>query len=184
MILGLVSSNTEPRLILFLASAMPTPCGRCKHLGSECKVDLRSGRCCECIRCGRKCDLSITYEEWLRLKNKKADLKKYLEDKEAARIAAMARKIQLRKRLAISTGKEAKSAEQELACITENEDKEHISVEAHTFLPPSLSASKDGLQMSPQHWALTERLPGHFWGSPGPQTLADDGTIFGDFDSA
>lgn len=111
-------------------------------------------------------------------------MKKDLEDKEAAKVAAMARKIHLRKRLAISTGKEAKAAEQELACITENEDKAHVSVEAHISLPPSLSTSVDGLQMSPQHWAVTERLPGHFWGSPGPQALGDDGTVFGGFDGA
>lgn len=162
---------------------MSTPCGRCKPSGSLCKVDLRSGRCCECIRRGRICDLSITREEWFRLKKEKANLEKALEDREEAKMATMTKKIQLRKELAVSVGQKAEATERELACIIKDEDKEYVLMEVDISLPRSPFALAHGLQMSPQEWALTERLPGHFWGSPSPQTLADDETVFGEFDS-
>lgn len=163
---------------------MPTPCARCKKYGSVCKVDLRCGRCCECIRCGRVCDLAITRKEWLRLKEQKRILEDDLKQREAAKMAAMARKIQVRKELASTTGRKAEAAERELACITKDEDNDQSPVEENISLPPSPCISTDGLQMSPQEWSRTECIPENFWRSPGPQNLADDGTVFGEFDCA
>jgi len=63
---------------------MPTPCSRCARLGTECRVDLSSGRCSECIRVGRKagksgCDLVVTDEDWSRLLNLRKRVREELE---------------------------------------------------------------------------------------------------------
>jgi len=95
---------------------MPTPCTRCARLGSECRVDLSSGRCSECIRVGRKagksgCDLVVTDEDWGRLLSLRKRVREELErlgeedDQESAEferlsgmVAALVAKQQLRKR--------------------------------------------------------------------------------------
>lgn len=125
-------------------------------------MDLRSGRCCECIRHERICDLSITREEWVRLKKKKEKLDKALEETEEAKLATMTRKIQLRKELAAAAGKKAGAIERELARTMAEEDKEHGLVETDISLPRASFVLVHGPQMSPREWALSERLPEHF----------------------
>ena len=161
---------------------MPTPCGRCKHSSSLCKVDLRSGRCSECIRCERRCDLSITRQEWLCLKKEKANLEKDVEERKEAVTAIMVEKLQLRKKLAMSTGVQAKAVNRKLASLAEREDKLNVPTEPGISFPPSPNHVVDGPEMSPQSWASEECLPRCFWSTPGPQTLPDDGTVFGEFD--
>ena len=39
---------------------MPTPCSSYRRFGKECRVDLSSGRCAECISGGCSCDLVVT----------------------------------------------------------------------------------------------------------------------------
>ena len=118
------------------------------------------------------------------MKEEKAIFEGDLKQREAAKMAAMARKIQVRKELALTTGRKAEAADRELACITKDEDKDQYSVKENISLPPSPRILKDGLQMSPQEWSRTDCIPDNIWGSPGPQSLADDGTIFGEFDCA
>lgn len=113
-------------------------------------------------------------------------MEKDIEQREAARMAAMERKIKVRKELASTTGREAEAAERELARITKNEDNDQFPVKENISLPPSPRILTDGLEMSPQEWSRTEYIPENFWRSPGPQSLADDddGTVFGKFDCA
>lgn len=113
-------------------------------------------------------------------------MEKDLEQREAAIMAAMERKIQVRKELALTTGRKAEAAERELACIIKDEDKDQFPVKENISLPPSPRILTDGLQMSPQEWSRAECIPENFWRSPGLQNLADDddGIVFGEFDCA
>jgi hypothetical protein len=128
---------------------MPTPCGHCKHSSSLCKVDLRSGRCSECIRCERQCDLSFTRQEWLCLKEEKANLEKEAEKRKEAVMAIMVKKIQLRKKLAISTGEKAEAVNRKLASLAECEDRLNVLTEPGISFLPSLNHLVDGAGMSP-----------------------------------
>lgn len=66
-----------------------------------------------------------------------------------------------------------------------NRDFERIMVpELISFNCLPSDSQHDLLMLSLRDWALIERLPKSFWGSPGLQALADDGTVFGEFDSA
>jgi hypothetical protein len=163
---------------------MPTPCTRCKQYHFTCKVDLQSTQCCEYLRCGRVCDITITCTEWLYLKEEKAVLEEYLKQREAAKMAAMAKKIQVRKELVLITGQKAEAAERELACITKDEDKGQYPVKKNISFQPSTCILANVLQINPQEWSRTECIPDYIWRSPGPQSLVDDGTVFGEFDCA
>jgi hypothetical protein len=57
-------------------------------------------------------------------------------------------------------------------------------IKANNFFPLSLCIAPDGLQTSSQEWSRIEYIPEGFKGSPGPQSLADDGTVSGEFDRA
>ena len=87
-------------------------------------------------------------------------------------------------KLVLITDRKAEAAERELACITNDEDKDQFPVKEIVFLPPSPCISTDGLQMNPQEWSHTEFILQNFWRSPGLQSLADDGTVFGEFGCA
>ena len=41
-------------------SIMPTPYSSCHRSGKECRIDLSSGHCAECISGGCSCDLVVT----------------------------------------------------------------------------------------------------------------------------
>jgi uncharacterized protein (UPF0254 family) len=58
------------------------------------------------------------------LKEEKAVLEEDLKQREAAKMATMARKIQDRKEIALTLGRRAEAAERGLACITNDEDKD------------------------------------------------------------
>ncbi|KYG39922.1 hypothetical protein M433DRAFT_9598 [Acidomyces richmondensis BFW] len=50
-----------------------------RSLSLDCKVDLRSSRCAECIRRARKCDLVVTRTEFDKLRSIRLRLKEQLE---------------------------------------------------------------------------------------------------------
>jgi hypothetical protein len=116
------------------------------------------------------------------LKKEKANLEKDTEERKEAITAIMVKKIQLRKKLAASTGQKAGAVDRELASLTKCEDRLNIPMKSEISFQPSPNHLAGDPQMSPQSWALTECLPQHFWGPPEPQTLPDDGTVFGEFD--
>jgi hypothetical protein len=96
----------------------------------------------------------------------------------------MARKVQVDKELALTVGQEAETPERELACITEDEDKGQFPAKENISLQPSPCILTDSLQMSFQDRSRTECIPEDSWRSPGPQSLVDDGNVFGEFDCA
>lgn len=168
-----------------MAANMPTTCGHCDSARTSCEVDLRSGWCCECIRLGRKCNILITREEWGQLKDKKASLERTLKDEEDTRLELMERRLQLRKRLANLWGEKVKTAEKELEAIAQDEEHtERNAVQANISFTRSPHTSIYDLRMSPQEWAVMERMPANFWGLPGPQALISEDSIFEQFESA
>lgn len=169
---------------LAFSSSMPTPCARCKPSATLCKVDLRSGKCCECIRRGYRCDLFLTQKEWSRLKQEKARFEEELNTKQEAKAAAVARNLWLRKELATLSGERLEAAERELAAAAIDEDDEIKVGAADISLRPSPSTSPTCMHMSVQEWTLSERLPNEYWGPPGLHILVDEETVFGEIDSA
>lgn len=163
---------------------MPTPCRHCEESGISCKVDLRSGRCYECIRLRSRCDLSLTHGEWSCLKKEKARLEKEVEKNEEAKMEAMTKKTRLRKELAYLAGQKLEAAERELAAITRKDDKGYAAGAAEVSFPALSPPSPTDLQMSPQEWGLKDGLPKQFWSSPGPQTRMDDDSVFGELENA
>ena len=59
------------------------PCSQCQTANSECKVDLRSGKCAGCVNYGRKCDLIITHTEWEKMRMERQKLQREMEVCEA-----------------------------------------------------------------------------------------------------
>ena len=55
---------------------MPSPCSSCRKArvpegrkSPRCVVDVRFGCCSKCVRKGVKCDVTVTWTEWERLRN-------------------------------------------------------------------------------------------------------------------
>merc|ERR1712224_756283 len=67
---------------------MVKPCNYCSSHKKVCKVHIRSGRCGECVRRGRRCNLQVTRSEWTRLRAQRDRLTKELESAHAAQRAA------------------------------------------------------------------------------------------------
>ena len=104
------------------------PCTGCRNarpkkgeLKPRCIVGPRSGRCSECIRKGRKCDVTLSRPEWKRLRDSREDFKKKLEraeEKEAELLQQLlthkARTIRLRKQLRLAKSRTDNAIAQEL----------------------------------------------------------------------
>jgi hypothetical protein len=72
------------------------------------------------------------------LKEEKANLEKEAEKRKEAVMAIMVKKIQLRKKLAISTGEKAEAVNRKLASLAECEDRLNVLTEPGiSFLPSS-----------------------------------------------
>jgi len=79
---------------------MPSPCSRCSSRGLKCLVDLSSGRCSECIRSGRKCDLVVTDSDWDSLHRAQRVVKEQLDVVETQHTELLARHTALLAQLA------------------------------------------------------------------------------------
>jgi len=152
---------------------MPTPCAYCKSHHLDCKVDLRSGRCAECVRRARKCDLVVTRAEFDKLRSIRLRLKeqleraedeeeKLVEEQEALLVrirTQQARIRRLRKQLRFSERQEGAAFDKELASIEEAEEQERSLIASYAEpvsvdLPSvSLFPFDDRLMMSPSQWA-------------------------------
>ena len=55
-------------------------CKNCSDRSIECRVGRGSERCLECVRLGRKCDLSISDAEWERVRKERARLSAELQE--------------------------------------------------------------------------------------------------------
>ena len=157
------------------------PCGHCNRLKTLCKVDVRSGGCCACIRRGLECDLRLTHEEWSRFKREKAELEQALERNEHKKQSAMTEILRLRRKLGSSTVQKAKFLEQRLAATVEAKDMlEDDPILDRAFFP-TLDTSHEQ-QMRPQEWALLEQLPVQYWAPPDASLTFDEEMIVGEFD--
>lgn len=132
------------------------------------------------MRRGRKCDITITREEWRHIRDEKAKLERSLKDVEDTRLRLMARKLHLRRRLANLWDDKANMAVKKLEAITQEEENlEQNAFPANTSIKLFSSSSAHDLQMSPYEWAVVDRMPADFWSSPEPQALVGEEVIFG-----
>ncbi|KYG40358.1 hypothetical protein M433DRAFT_160538, partial [Acidomyces richmondensis BFW] len=92
----------------------------------DCKVDLRSGRCAECVRRIRKYDLVVTRTEFNKLRSIRLRLKEQLERAEDEEEKLQARIRRLRKQLRFSERQEGAAFDKELASIEEAEEQERL----------------------------------------------------------
>jgi hypothetical protein len=68
------------------------------------------------------------------LEREKGSLRRRSKHREAAKTIAMAKKIQVRKEVVLTTGRKAEAAERELVCITKDEDKDQYPVKKNISL--------------------------------------------------
>ena len=88
--------------IEILGSAMPFPCSTCRRQKRSCRISESSADCAECVRHGAKeCDVGLSRVQVARLKETKDRLERELEEAEDAEVAAMMKKRQVRKQLAM-----------------------------------------------------------------------------------
>lgn len=107
------------------------------------------------------------------------------QKKRDAEATIMAKKLQLRKKLARSSGAKAEEYERRLAVATQEEDNlGYEPISAEISFPPQCSALPGELLMNPKDWALADCLPRDFWDHPGLNSCNDDETVFGQFDAA
>ncbi|KAF1982155.1 hypothetical protein K402DRAFT_397896 [Aulographum hederae CBS 113979] len=128
------------------------PCSGCKTRSLKCKVDVRSGRCGECVRRGRKCDLVVTSGEFRKSaqhRNRlRKDLKASLDNEERLfqeleKERAKTRRLQTQ--LEFAEKREGDAIEREFASIEEQEEMErqlqdnHVPVEVDVSLDVPLA---------------------------------------------
>lgn len=95
---------------------MPSPCSGCRKARvaegksrPRCVVDVRFGCCSECVRKGVKCDVTVTWMEWERLRNQRRKLKRELDEAEEKVTEAMSKVHRLRKQLRVAEDREEKA---------------------------------------------------------------------------
>jgi len=127
----------------------------------------------------------MTREEWGQLKERKASLERTLREEEDTRLELIASRLQLRKRLSDLWGEKAKAVEKKLEAIAEDEEQlEQNTFPTTIFLTPSQPVSIHDRRMSPQEWAITDRMPTSYWSLPGIQALIEEDAVFEQFESA
>lgn len=150
---------------------MVKPCVFCSKNKKVCKVHIRSGKCGECVRRGRRCDLQVTKSEWDRLKEERERL---LQSLEAAHIAqrvaqqteerareerntAFAKEMRIRRQMDLLERREAEAIAVEEASIEEQEASELLD----------FPTGGSDLILSPSTWGLMEDqgfdLSSSFW---------------------
>jgi len=136
---------------------MVKPCNYCSSHKKVCKVHIRSGRCGECVRRGRRCNLQVTRSEWTRLRAQRDRLTKELESAHAAQRAAQvteeraredrnkafAKEMRVRREMDLLEGREADAIAAEEHSIEEEEFSEFLE----------LGHSSD-FNLSPSTWDL------------------------------
>jgi len=77
---------------------MGTPCARCRRSGSRCIMSVESGKCFECIRKARSCDLITTPADWQKVDAAEKKIKDHLAslEKEADKLAVEADELAAR----------------------------------------------------------------------------------------
>ncbi|KAF1987085.1 hypothetical protein K402DRAFT_299595, partial [Aulographum hederae CBS 113979] len=107
------------------------PCSGCKTRDLECKIDVRSGRCGECVRHGRKCNLVVTSGEFKQLAQHRNKLRKDLKtslDKEERLFQELekerAKTRRLQAQLEFVEKREGDAIEREFASIEEQDELE------------------------------------------------------------
>ena len=145
---------------------MPTPCKQCKRLGRQCRIDLRSGRCVDCVQLKQKCDLVVTQAEFQQLRRIRKNLEEKLvaaeseEDELIARLNEQRAKVKrLRREARFAKDRLHDSLEKEMASIEEAEQLERELVASSgapipvDFVAPDPVVVTDILAMSTEDWS-------------------------------
>ncbi len=137
------------------------PCSYCSQHQKSCKVDVRSGRCAECVRRGRACNVRTTKAESDKpvaarstLKNQGVDAAKARAEARQAELlaheaaqAAQAKEDRLRKQLELIEKRDHIAFDEELAEVDE------LDPPIPHDLTNDLLAWDDQSVMSPSRWA-------------------------------
>ena len=160
-------SSTEQRHRLFkhidlYGSKMPTACDNCEASGSVCRVDVRSGRCGECVRKNeRKCNVAVTWSEFEKLRDVRLKLREKMklalreherlrdEQRRAreAEMASEAKLLRLQRQLFVAEEKEEAAVSTELRSLEESENP----IEDSLTVTPS---ADDSCLALPADWSL------------------------------
>jgi hypothetical protein len=153
---------------------MPTRCFHCEKAGTECKVDIRSGRCSECARHGQSCNQQVTRIEYEKIRKIREKISKELEEAEEEEdkltrklLEHRSRVRRLRKQLRLKEVKELQAQEREAEAIAEAEVLERellppdpvpepIPLDLPSFVP---SLFDDRLLMDPRSWSALDGAP-------------------------
>ena len=132
-------SHRLARHIDLYGSEMPTACSACAESKSVCRVDVRSGRCLECVRGGRAgCDVKVSWSELDRLRDARLRLRdrtraaireqqEALERHQQEQRTLAARVSRLQQQLFLAEEKEETAMSVELRAIEEQEALEAVS---------------------------------------------------------
>ena len=159
-----------------------SPCTNCRKskpkLGQprpKCVVGPKSGRCSECIRKGRRCDVTVYRAEWERLRDNRERLRKELERaEEKARelleqlLTHTARTVRLRKQVHRAETHTDQAVAQELEILEAIEDEEKAmllmpSPNAAATMPFSFNGNSN---MSSSAWGSLDKIPTNSWIMP------------------
>ncbi len=130
------------------------PCSYCQQHQRSCRVDIRSGRCAECVRRGRACNVRTTKAEFDKLVAARATLKEQVavaakakSDALEAFLSAQAKEDRLRKQLELTEKRGQVAFEEELAEVDELDPPIPLDLPVDDFL------WDDRLALSPSAWA-------------------------------
>jgi len=109
--------------------AVMRPCEHCSRLQKECRVGNETDRCIECVRLGRKCDLTFSVVEWKRVKAERDRVLRELLDAHKQVQEASARATRLQNQFVFLENKEQTMVEREFRNIAELEEDERKASE-------------------------------------------------------
>lgn len=164
----LTSKERKQRLqrnILSDCFTMPSRCYHCVVSDSECKVDLRTGRCSECAKLGQSCNQQITRIEYEKIRKAREKVARDLEQAEEEEdeltrklLEHRSRVRRLRKQLKMRNEQEAVAQDREVAAIAESEQLEReleglMAAPVVADIPPNLPLPLDGrLWLTASEW--------------------------------
>ena len=118
------------------------PCKNCAAGNRPCKVGESSDKCLECVRLGRKCDLSFSPAEYRRLKEKRDEARKAWKQACAEAAAANAKVLHLAQQYEQLEAREQEMVENEWRNIAELEEEEHLNEFPTDSFPLDLSSEQ------------------------------------------
>lgn len=192
------STEGRKRLARFVdcfGDIMVKKCSTCEKHKRVCKVNLRSGRCNQCLHRNQRCDVKVTQSEFEYLKREKerlrSDIQKAREaqdnahqEEERLRVlqekaredsrVAFAKEMRLRQQMDFLDRRADEAIAVEEANVLEAEGLEQQEL----LMSVDFGAPMGGLalNLSPHTWSAIEDLPENFWEFPEDTVVASSGS--------